>query len=191
MVSTRLAVADLEKFEGTTTLRIDLEHLTPQAGAQLLKAQGVRGDEAELEQASRDFGGHSLALTLLGSYLSDVCSGDVRRRNEVGRLDEDVRHGGHARRVMLSYEKWFGEGPELAVLRMLGLFNRPADSKAVTALRAAPAIPGLTDALQHLNEPACQQVLAKLRRAKLLAEKDPTQPDTLDAHPLVREHFGQ
>ena len=32
-----------------------------------------------------------------------------------------------------------------------------------------------------MNEPAWQQVLAKLRRAKLLAEKDPTQPDTLDA----------
>src|SRR3712207_7402310 len=56
---------------------------------------------------------------------SDVYEGDVRRRVEVGGLEDDVRYGGHAQRVMASYEKWFGEGPELAVLRMLGLFNRP------------------------------------------------------------------
>jgi hypothetical protein len=29
---------------------------------------------------------------------------------------------------------WFGEGPELSVLRMLGLFDRPADEKALGAL---------------------------------------------------------
>ncbi len=191
VISTRLAVSDLEQYEGSTARRINLEHLTPQAGAQVLKAQGVKGDEAELEQTAREFGGHSLALTLLGSYLSDVCGRDVRRRGEVGSLQEDVRLGGHARRVMASYEKWFGDGPELDVLRMLGLFNRPADKDAIAALRAPPAIPGLTDALQGLNEPQWQQVLAKLRRAKLLAAKDPNQPDTLDAHPLVREHFGQ
>jgi len=30
-----------------------------------------------------------------------------------------------------------------------------------------------------------------LRRAGLPAREDPNDPDTLDAHPLVREHFGQ
>src|SRR6516165_9686742 len=43
----------------------------------------------------------------------------------------NVRHGAHARKVMGSYQTWLGEGPELAVLRMLGLFDRPADEKAV------------------------------------------------------------
>ena len=35
---------------------------------------------------------------------------------------------------MESYQSWFGEGPELSVLRMLGLFDRPADEKAMAAL---------------------------------------------------------
>ena len=47
------------------------------------------------------------------------------------RLAQDVRHGVHARKVMESYQTWFGEGPELSVLHMLGLFDRPADEKAV------------------------------------------------------------
>ena len=191
VISTRLPVTDLEHFQGSTAQRINLEHLSPQAGAQILKAQGVKGNQAELEQAARDFGGHALALTLLGSLLRDAYDGDVRCRSEVGPLTEEMRHGGHARRVMASYEKWFGEGPELAVLRMLGLFNRPADGPAVAALRAAPAIPGLTDKLQDLSKRDWRLALAKLRRAMLLAERDPAQPDTLDAHPLVREHFGQ
>jgi hypothetical protein len=44
---------------------------------------------------------------------------------------------------MESYQTWFGEGPELSVLRMLGLFDRPADEKAVGALLTSPggAIP--------------------------------------------------
>ena len=191
VISTRLPVTDLEHFQGSTARRINLEHLSPQAGAEILKAQGVRDGQAELEQAARDFGGHALALILLGSLIRDAYHGDIRCRREVGPLTEEVRHGGHARRVMASYEKWFGEGSELAVLRMLGLFNRPADGPAVAALRAPPAIPGLTDKLQDLSERDWRLALANLRRARLLAERDPAQPDTLDAHPLVREHFGQ
>jgi len=191
VISTRLPVTDLEHFQGSTARRINLEHLSPQAGAEILKAQGVKDGQAELEQAARDFGGHALALTLLGSLLRDAYDGDIRYRSEVGPLEEETRYGGHARRVMASYEKWFGEGPELAVLRILGLFNRPADGAAVAALRAAPAIPGLTGKLQHLSQRDWRLALAKLRRARLLAERDPAQLDTLDAHPLVREHFGQ
>jgi tetratricopeptide (TPR) repeat protein len=191
LISTRVAVTDLSSFEQSTATRIDLEHLSPEAGAQVLAAQGVKGTPSELEQAATEFGGHSLALTLLGSYLSDVYGGDVSRRTEVSDLEGDVRYGGQAQKVMASYEKWFGEGPELSVLRMLGLFNRPADRDAIAALRAAPAIPGLTDALQGLSEPKWQQILSRLRRAKLLTTPSPSQPNTLDTHPLVREHFGQ
>ncbi len=190
VISTRVAVADLAPFENTTAPRIDLDTLSPQAGAQVLTAQGVKGEQSELEKASEEFGGHSLALTLLGSYLADVYGGDITRRTEAADLESDVRHGGHAQRVMASYEKWFDEGAELSVLRILGLFNRPADRGSIDALRAAPAIPGLTDALQALGEPQWQQVLSKLRRAKLLAAPSANQPGTLDTHPLVREHFG-
>lgn len=189
VICTRLPVTDLEHFQGSTARRINLEHLSPQAGAEILKAQGVQGNRAELEGAARDFGGHALALTLLGSLLRDAYDGDVRCRREVGPLEEEMRQGGHARRVMAFYERWLGEGPELAVLGMLGLFNRPADGPAVAAVKAPPGIPGLTDRLD-LSERDWRLALAKLRRARLLAERNQAQPDTLDAHPLVREHFG-
>ena len=191
VITTRQRVADIDHLASTTAPLIELENLSDVAGAALLGELGVEGSDEELQQASHQFGGHGLALNLLGTYLHDACGGDVRRRNEVSLLDSDVEHGGHAKRVIESYEKWFGEGPEMSVLRILGLFDRPADSKAVAALREPPPIPGLTDALQNLSDAKWRQILGKLRRAGLLAEADPNDPETLDAHPLVREHFGQ
>jgi hypothetical protein len=65
----------------------------------LLRAVGVKGDAEKLRSASEEFSGHCLALTLLGSYLSDAYHGDIRFLQEVSaRLGHDVRQGGHARR---------------------------------------------------------------------------------------------
>ena len=192
VLTTRLPVAGLAEHEGGSVLRRDLEHLSSEAGAQLLRALGVRGDEAELRAASNEFRGHCLALTLLGSYLVDAYHGHIRYRKELsGHLADDVRQGAHARKVMASYQSWLGEGPELAVLRLLGFFDRPADEKALGALLAAPAIPGLTECFTGLSPAEWRTTLAKLRRARLLAGEDPHHPGQVDAHPLVREYFGE
>jgi hypothetical protein len=91
---------------------------------------------------------------------------------------------------MASYQSWFGEGTEVATLRLLGLFNRPANEEALGALLKAPAIPGLTESLIDLSSSEWRRVLARLRRARLLADEDLHHPRQLDAHPLVREYFG-
>src|SRR5271163_3544421 len=92
---------------------------------------------------------------------------------------------------MESYETWFGESPELSVLRMFGLFDRPADEKAFAALLKPPAIRGLTDSLRNLSPTEWRTILARLRRARLLAGEDPHNPGHLDMHPLVREYYGE
>jgi serine/threonine protein kinase len=192
VITTRTPVADIADHERTSALRRDLEQLPSDAGAKLLRALGVDGHEEELRSASDEFGGHCLALTLLGSYLTDAFNGDIRFRKEVSaRLSHDVRQGFHARKVMESYQTWLGEGPELAILRMLGLFDRPADEQAFGALLKSSAIPGLTESLTDLRPAERQTILAKLRRARLLARDDPLNPGQLDAHPLVREYFGE
>jgi hypothetical protein len=191
VVTTRLAVADLAEYEGASALRLDLEQLSPEAGAQLLRGLGVKGPGGELQRASEEFRGHCLALTLLGSYLTEAYGGDIRCRQEVSsRLVQDVRQGAHAQEVMASYQRWWGEGPEVSVLRLLGLFDRPADEWALAALLRPPAIPGLTESLAGLRPAEWRAVLTRLRRARLLAGEDPHHPGQLDAHPLVREYFG-
>src|SRR5271166_1656199 len=92
---------------------------------------------------------------------------------------------------MESYQTWLGEGPELAVLRMLGLFDRPADESALEVLLKPPAIRSLTESLADLSPIEWRTILGRLRRARLLAGEDPHNPGQLDTHPLVREHFGE
>ena len=192
MITTRLPIADVADHERTSAPRRDLEQLSSDAGARLLRAMGVKGGEADLRSASDEFNGHCLALTLLGSYLADAYNGDIRCRKEVSeRLSHDVRQGVHARKVMESYQTWFGEGPELSVLRMLGLFDRPADESVLGVLLKLPAIPGLTESLINLSPTERRAIVARLRRARLLAGEDPHHLGDLDTHPLVREYFGE
>jgi serine/threonine protein kinase len=192
VITTRISVGDIADHERTSVLRRDLEQLSSEAGAKLLRALGVKGHEAELRSASDEFNGHCLALTLMGSYLTDAHDGDIRCREEVSnRLTQDVRQGAHAQKVMASYQNWFGEGPELSLLRILGLFDRPADERAICSLLDVPAIPGLTESLLGLSPSEWRTILARLRRARLLSGKDPHNPGDVDAHPLVREYFGE
>ena len=192
VITTRLPVADIADREGTSVLRRELEQLSSDAGASLLRALGVKGHEAELRTASEEFTGHCLALTLLGSYLTDAFNGDIRCRKEVSEhLAHDVRQGIHARKVMESYQSWFGEGPELTILRMLGLFDRSVDEKALGTLLNPPAIRGLTESLIDLTQTEWRAILGRLRRARLLAGEDPQNRGYLDTHPLVREYFGE
>ncbi len=188
VITTRARLSDLAGLESTTAPWVDLENLQPADGAKLLEAFGVDGSDKERQAASTEFGGHALALTLLGTLLRDACESDIRRRREIGRLTAESTDGGHARRVMTSYEKWLGDGAERTVLRLLGLFDRPAEDGAIRALRDGPPIDGLTDGL---DERGWQSALIRLRRAGMLAPFDPAEPGTLDAHPLVREHFGE
>src|SRR5260370_16545471 len=74
---------------------------------------------------------------------------------------------------------------------MLVLSDRPADEKALAALLAPPAIRGLTEPLTDLSPTEWRTIVAKLRRARLLAAEDPHNPRHLDTHPLVREYFGE
>src|SRR5262249_5582304 len=51
VITTRTSIADIADHVGISALRRDLEQLSSDAGAQLLRELGVEGDEAELRSA--------------------------------------------------------------------------------------------------------------------------------------------
>ena len=195
VLTSRLAVADIQRFKDGAAPVVDVERLSDEAGAELLRDNDVWGVDRDLKAASHDFGGHPLALTLLASLIKETQNGDVRRRDHIRGLLADADNPRHdqARRVMESYEKeWLAGQPILlAILHCVGLFDRPASGDCLKALRAKPAIPGLTDALVGLSDDQWRRAVARLREARLLAPVDPSDPEALDAHPLVREWFGE
>lgn len=191
IITTRLEVDDIKDFIGTAVENKRLEHLSDEAGMELLKHLDMKGRDDEIKQAVRDFGGHALALTLLGTYLSKVYKGDVRKRDRIAKLTKEEKYGGRAIQVMESYEVWFKGKPELDILRMMGLFDSPAEGGAIEELRADPPIRGLTSELKNLSDEDWCFALDNLRKAGLLAREDPLEPDVLDCHPLIREHFDE
>lgn len=223
ILTTRVAVTELEGIAEPQHLRRPLENFDKKEGAELLKILGVRGAQTELETAAREYRGHALALRLLGNYLVDLLGGDVRQRDRIPHLTDDGQSGGHARRVMEAYATWFLKNhheagktggprpdssgpPELILLNMMGLFDRPAPVEALDALCAEPDIVGLTEGLRELDALQIQRAFQHLKKLGLLEENRlrdgklpknlPNLPalrelESLDAHPLVREHFGQ
>lgn len=209
VISTRLFVNDLESCPNT--VRVNVENLAPRAGAELLESLSVKGCQVELEETSVEFDGHALALTLLGSYLNRFHEGNVKFRNRVRRLEADRRFGGHAQRVMTSYETWLQDeaATALTVLSLVGLFDRDADGDALAALRAEPIVPGLNDDPKQrrwwhsmmcsvglrrrrmIGDDDWKDAVGTLRSLNLLAPQQQHQRDTLEAHPLIREHFGE
>ena len=115
----------------------------------------------------------------------------IRHASEVPDLDIAIAQGRHPRRVMEAFARRFGEGPALELLGLLGLFDRPATGDCINALRSPPAIPGLTEHLTRLSDAEWLRLLDQLRDLGLVAPVSHHTPDEIDAHPLVREHFGE
>ncbi len=175
VVTTRESVADLGRYRTTTAPEWKLEGLSPEAGTVLLEKLQVKGNKKEIRALIEEIGGHALTLQLIGSYLRDAHGGDVRKRDLVKfEVADREEQGGHAFLVIEAYERWLaprqtliekvsawfsGKGEDraegerqLAILRLLGLFDRPVPAACVAALRRAPRIQGLTEPIVGLSE---------------------------------------
>ncbi len=203
VVTTRESVTNLEDFRESTAPEWSLERLSTPAGVTLLKKLKVDGTQADVERLVDDVDGHALTLNLVGTYLVKAHRGDVRRRDRIDLRKADSKiQGGHAFRAIAAYERWLvsEEGEEgarqLAVLRLLGLFDRPADAECLGALRNEPAIPDLTDVLVGLDEEDWNLTVSSLADCGLLSPSPVSGEGqgegwSLDAHPLVREYFAK
>jgi tetratricopeptide (TPR) repeat protein len=189
IITSRCPVEDLKMAKGKAYISHDLENLDKNAGMEILKNHEIKGPDKELQKVSEEFKGHALALNLLGSFLKTAYNCDIRQRDKIERLTKNEKYGGHAKRVMDSYIKWFKNQnmPELEILFILGLFDRPASIETINILIKKPSIKGLTEKLAGLSEPDFQKALSHLKELRLIEKNE----NKIDAHPLIREHFGE
>ncbi|MBF0294333.1 MAG: TIR domain-containing protein [Magnetococcales bacterium] len=164
--------------------RIDLGPLSDADGVELLRSLGVtRGLPSDFVQAVREMKGHALALVLLGKLLAREQEGDISRRDLV---KEGLFRDEHAKRVMAFYdtELWKENAPQRAFLQLLGLFDRPMTREAFTELEKKA---DLAKPLLGIGRGGFNAMIADLEATGLLQKER----DQWDAHPLVREYFGQ
>lgn len=191
VITTREHLTNVEGH--ATTEEQKLDKLAKEAAVALLRHLQIVGTDEELHAAWKDVGGHALTLSMLGRFIADAYEDrDIRHYREVKFEAADQEHQGRsAFKVMVAYERWLqSAGPErqreLAVLRLTGLFDRPMARRCLQALRAEPAIPGLTDALVTLTQQQWNIAVTRLREVELLSFS----ADAIDAHPLIREYFA-
>jgi tetratricopeptide (TPR) repeat protein len=193
IVTSRITIDDLKTFAKTTSPVHSLDNLSVDAGVQLLKNAGITGPQPAFEKTVTEVKGHALALNLLGSYLAAVHDGDIRKRDTIQSIYDDEDNGSHAKNVMVSYQKWFAgeDKPELDILTLLGLFDRPADVSAIEILKSKPAIPGISERLQNLTNTQWKFAIKRLQDLNLLATQENKNNNALDCHPLIREYFSE
>ncbi|MFO0942773.1 MAG: hypothetical protein U0930_18700 [Pirellulales bacterium] len=202
VVTTRLPIVDLLPFHNTTVHEVSLNHLSVRHGAELLHFAGakfagskeIEDDDHELVATARQMKGHAMTLQMLGGYIRAVHDGDILQRDRVDfqRVFEGQLEG-HTYNVMAAYEEWFqAEGPrgqrQLAVLRMMGLFDRTANAGCIEALRKDGGITGVSDAVAGIHQADWKDTLTRLTDHNLVFSDRKTQ--SLDAHPLIREYFA-
>ncbi|MBS1786786.1 MAG: ATP-binding protein [Acidobacteria bacterium] len=198
VVTTRYKVPDLRAYWQTAAPQHELPRLSTAAGVRLLRTIGVKGTQAEFEKLVEDVNGHALTLQILGQFLVRAHHGDIRRRDRVNLEKADAKiQGGHAFRAMAAYVKWLEDDSEearreLAVLQLMGLFDRPAAAELIDVLRQPPAISGLTEPVVGLAEEDWELSLSALGDARLLTVNRDAAGNllALDAHPLLREYFA-
>lgn len=191
LITTREHLTNIEGH--ATTEERKLHKLAKEAAVALLRHLQIIGTDEELHAAWQDAGGHALTLSLLGRFIADAYEDrDIRHYREV-KFEEADREtqGRSAFKVMIAYERWLQSGGperqrELAVLRLTGLFDRPMAKSCLQALRAEPAISGLTEALVKLNSQQWNIAVKRLSDVDLLS----VSPEAIDAHPLIREYFA-
>jgi hypothetical protein len=198
IVTTRYPVPDLKAFWQTSAPEEVLLRLSRDAGIHLLRTMNVHGTDQELAALVEDVKGHALTLTLVGGLLKRAFNGDIRKRDRVKFEKADAKiAGGHAFRAIGAYENWLLAGGvdgerEVAVLRMMGLFDRPADRGCLSALRGEP-IAGLTEPVVGLGDEEWEYCLTGLEAARLITvHRDASGTlASLDAHPLLRDYFAR
>lgn len=209
VITSRESLSDLVAFSETTYRERILDQLSCDAAMALLRSFGVRGDRGDLATVWKNYGGHALSIQLIGRYLVDAHLGDVRRHAEIDLSEADAETPGRsAMKVLQAYESWLSSAGihrqrDLAVLRLTGLFDRPAEPGCIAALRAAPAIEEITDGIVGLTDTQWNMALSHLVKLGLItvggeldvtsgrASEDRMTGLSIDAHPLVREYFAR
>ena len=191
LITTREHVSELDRYTKTTKQE-NLEHISNEAGRKLLETRRIFGSEKELELMVQQFGNHALAINLLAEYLRIFENHRLDKANSIPDINIPKKEGKHARRIIEAFANHLGStSAEFQLLSIMGLFDRPVPIDALNAIIGDNPAPGLSDKITDTSGSGWLTTLKNLRKYKLIFEESEHRPDTLDCHPLIREHFGE
>lgn len=185
IITTRQEIEDFKTLSSDFIQHKELHNLDKIHGVRLLKSKGVCGSQKELEAICDENGGHAFSLVLLAGYLVKVHKGEASKSALIPPLTK-TNEGNKANKMLNAYFEYFKSLPHINWLYIVGLFDRPCGKEALKVL-IDKNIQNLTDKLHSISAEDMADTLADLRGLHLVLE---SKDGNIDAHPLVREYFG-
>ena len=194
IITSRLSVYELQRWEGHGCSNIFLEKLSKTEGTELLDELGVRGPRVEKESAVEELQGHALAITLLASYLERMYGSDIRCRDRLrARIDQADPYD-DAHRVMEAYDnEWFRTSPShRQLLLSVCQFDRPIPVSMARSVASTLTSEDATIHSQLSSKSVFSKILFDLSESHIVhmdGPQAPSDPDKqkIEVHPLVRE----
>lgn len=201
IVTTREHLANIDSYPTQTEHKLD--KLLLDAAIGLIRHLQLIGTDEQIAEMWDALDGHALSMLQLGRLLARGYGKDLRKWREMGFTQADkLKQGRSTMRVMAKYEDWLAGGDkeqqlELAILRLMGLFEKPMVPGCFGALREPPTIAGLTERFAEVDGFEIENAITTLIENELLSHAGgddycgPLLAVPLDAHPLIREYFAR
>lgn len=157
---------------------IQLERLTDDSGAALLRLFDIDGSYDDLKEASKAFEGHPLSLSLLASYLHRECNGDISGSI---RFKRNVPWDGAqpADSILFEYEATQTTNGERDILRLLSLIDFPIPDVTLQEMGREVLAMSRHDLGKSLRRLAREGLVRRLQG-----------PRRREVHPAVRKYFA-
>ena len=186
LITSRAPLLDLLPY--TTATQRDVTRLSAADGSALLRALGVQGADGELERVVRQWDGHALTLSLLGSLLAERCDGDLRRLDDLPAPTEDEDRYQRVHRVLRRYDEHLTEA-EREFLKRFSAFRTPVAHEALERICTAPteetAAPTPDSVLP--TPASLRPLIDRLLTYRILRYNQ--QNESYTTHPLIRNHY--
>lgn len=187
LITSRLAVRDLENYVDGRVETIDLDHLSKTASINYLKSLGIFGESKHFETVSEHYQGHALSLSLLGGYLSVVHEGEISFFQSIDSLFGESILDSHAKNVLSAYLNYYEDSDSLNILFLLSLLDRAIDLEEFKIICNFSNIPGVTHELNIMTSVQWLICIKQLEASRLISVKRIRNKIVCDCHPIVRD----
>lgn len=185
LITSRVPVLDLIDY--ITYDQQNVDSLSVIEGRDLLRKLGIRGSEEKIDQIVNSWGGHALALSLIGSYLVDFYDGKIDQVSDISRpnLEESIYE--RLNGLLNQYDSHLTV-TEKDFLTLFSAFRKPVDKETLATLFCKEN-QDFTILVDKFTDKKLEEILNRLTRYKLLKYNNHSQEYT--THPLIRSHYLQ
>jgi len=187
LVTSRAPLFDL--IEYNTYSNRDVMRMSESDGRDLLRRYGVKnGTEAELDKIVREWDGHALTLSLIGTYLAEKYDGDIHKADKIEPPTADEPRYERVHRVLRRYDEHLTEA-ERAFMIIFSVFRTPVKEEAFPKVfRTATGKTAINAPITRLNNTEFGAMLELLKKYRILRYDARERHYT--THPLIRRHYS-